>query len=873
MKILFYIIILGNYFLFSVAQHQSGHVIPEQKNIPDEWLESYRTRGEQKVYKGDELLTIGMPCGGIAAGQLYVRGDGTLAGWWIANNAYNTGNGIDKYKNFQTALGPWKTAYQTYEPISFIEQGFTLSIKTGKKQISRSLSKKDFNDISFIGEYPIATITYNDTDNPLPTGVSLDVFSPFIPLNSKESAMPVTILRFTLRNTSSKPLEVELSGYLQNMVMLDLKDSIRGEHRNRVIRDHDLSSLYMDFIEDESSISGMSLLADNIRNHAYYGNMTLSLLHEDGEVFPDLGPNKSDTKPIGKKLTGGVACSFKLNPGGIKQVTYLLTWYFPNRPASTVGDNWNKAIDPEGVKVGNMYSNWFSSSLDVARYVNEHFTRLTEETYLFRDTYYHASTLPYWLLQRIMMPVSNLATETCQWWATDKFWGWEGVGSCLGTCTHVWNYVQALSRLFPDLEKNIRERTDFSTSFREDGGIFTRNGTGDVFMDGHAGTILKSYREYLISDNIHFLSRNWDKIKKATEYLITQDENEDGLIENEQWNTYDVRFWGANTFVGGLYLAALRAAEKMALIMDDVTFAEKCKDIYTSGSKLSVEKLWNGKYFIQEVDTSKYPWGQYVDGCLSDQLFGQTWAHQFKLGYIYPEENVKKTLSSIWKYNWTLDVGEHNALYTPMRYLSHKGEPGLINCTWPYSKHLDKMAVLYRNETWIGVEYQVATNMIYEGMIDEGLSIVRAVHERYNPVKHNPWNEINAGDHYIRALASWGVLIALEDFYYDGNNRILSFNPKIQQDNFTGFFTGSRGWGTIKQQRTNTSQKNTVTIRWGELTLKELILGINIIPSEVTLTINGSEHLCDFELHNDLINITFEETTINRDNEIVVFIR
>jgi uncharacterized protein (DUF608 family) len=216
-----------------------------------------------------------------------------------------------------------------------------------------------------------------------------------------------------------------------------------------------------------------------------------------------------------------------------------------------------------------MYSNWFSSSLDVARYVHDNFTRLKDETYRFRHAFYHESSLPYWLSQRIMAPVSALATETCQWWATGKFYAWEGVGSCYGTCTHVWNYEQALSRLFPDLERNIREQTDFSTSFRDDGAIFTRNGGGNIHIDGQAGTILKSYREYLISDNISFLSANWEKIKKATEYLIGQDENEDGLIEKQQRNTYDISFMGANTYVGSLYLAALKASGKMALLMYD----------------------------------------------------------------------------------------------------------------------------------------------------------------------------------------------------------------------------------------------------------------------------------------------------------------
>lgn len=1001
------------------GQNRYGHLIEEQKNLPAEWLQSYQDKGTQKIYRGEELKTIGMPCGGIAAGQLYVRGDGTLAGWWIANNAYNTGYGIDHFMEFNTALGPWKVCYQTFEPFSYIEQGFNMVTGEGDQKISRPLNKTGFNDIRFIGEYPVAEVLYRDSIHPLPIDISLEVFSPFIPLNSKESALPATILQFTLTNPTGKVQHVELQGYQQNMVMLDMKHDIPGQSRNRAIRSPGMSSLYMDFTEnitspghqaerimfddfesgnfDKWTVEGdafahgpaavsnnssdnlftgnwmahsgipnsrgtgrllseeftirekfisfalkgfvrmdrarISLIVDgevvertsgngteetrrvnwdvseytgrkarielhdlsdvpghfiavddisfsndpvwqkqDIKTHAHNGNMSLSLISDQGEILPDIRSN-ANSVPLGETLTGGVNCPVALQPGETREVTYLLTWYFPNRPAQLDGNNWNRPIRIEGEKIGNMYANWFSSSLDVARYVREHFSRLKGETNRFRQAYYRESTLPYWLLQRIMMPVSTLATETCQWWGTGKFYAWEGVGSCVGTCTHVWNYEQALARLFPDLEMNIREKTDFSISFREDGGIFTRNGGGNVHLDGQAGTILKSYREYLMSDNMLFLSRNWEKIKKATEYLILLDENEDGLIESQQRNTYDIAFMGANTYVGGLYLAALRASEKMSRLMGDEEFANHCKNIYTSGSRLSSEKLWNGEYFFQDVNLDKYPRNQYANGCLSDQLFGQTWAHMLQLGHIYPQDQVREALTSIWKYNWTMDVGVHNASFIPERFYAHDGEPGLINCTWPLSEHLRENAVRYRNEVWTGIEYQVATSMLYEGMITEGLSIVRAIHERYRPEKHNPWNEIECGDHYARGLASWGVLIALEDYFYDGNQSRLRFNPKIQQNDFNGFFTSARGWGNLSQKRTGGTQQNGIAVKWGELTLKELHVGIDFNPSAVTVLVNGEPLSCRFDTKNGKLSVFFEEITLLQNNKMMVLIK
>ena len=878
------------------ALHPS-HFVPLQKDLSQQWKESL-LRNERKVYKGSELMTIGMPCGGIAAGQLYVRGDGTLANWWIANNAYNTGYGIDYLMNFNTALGPWKVCYQTFKPFSYVDQGFSVTVKEkGKETVTRNLSEKDFDDIGFIGEYPIAYISYASKTNPLPVDINAEVFSPFIPLNARESATPGTTLTYHLKNNSKKPVTVSLTGWLQNLVCLELKDEILAKSRNTIKRNDGMVSVFMDLasvsnslvtekqvvevfddyengslskwkvegtafgqtpvdkpIGDQSPMRGYSgrfyvnsfhdgdrsvgrmtsesftivhdyvrfvigggnhkdrtclnlvvdgkvvrtetgsnneklepknwdvreykgkkayfqvidsvskgwghINVDNIRftnspavkekyfpeRHPYFGNLALSVLSSDGSADAD----KSDINPvtisseknIGEKLVGSVSGSVELKPGESKDIVFLLTWYFPNRPAFYGdGGNWNKAIPAEGdAIIGNMYANWYDSSLDVAEWLSSNLERLSALTHNFHESYYNNTSLPYWLKQRLMMPVSTLATETCQWWANDKFWAWEGVGSCVGTCTHVWNYEHALARLFPELERNIREKTDFGTSFRDDGAICARNGWGGILIDGHAGAILKAYREHLNSKDYIFLARNWEKIKRAAQYLISEDENGDGLIEKNQSNTYDIAFYGANTYVGGLYLASLKAASGMAVLMNDTSFSSLCNRIYESGVNLTLKKLWNGEYFIQDVDLTKHPRFQYADGCLSDQLLGQTWADLNNLGYIYPKENTRKALESIWKYNWTPDVAVQSKNHPPERVYANPGEPGLFVCTWPKSMHLGENGVRYRDEVWTGIEYQVATSMIYEGMTEEGLSIVKSVHDRYSPEKHNPWN-------------------------------------------------------------------------------------------------------------------------------------
>jgi uncharacterized protein (DUF608 family) len=853
------------------------HLVPVDKNLSAEWKKALWSN-ERIVYTGKELTTIGMPCGGIGAGQLYVRGDGTLANWWICNNAYNTGYGIDTLLNFNTPLGPWKVCYQTFTPLSYIGQGFSITYSAKGKKVTRPLDKTGFDAISFTGEYPIATIRYAGHNDPMPVAVTLDVFSPFIPLDARESATPGTILKFTVRNTDAQPREITLTGWLQNLVGLDLKGKIRAMSRNKVVKGAGMSSVVMD-MRDPAYLDGSTFPS----NHPYDGNISLSVLSSQATADADYDLADSRTgragaeKPLGQKLVGATATTLRLQPGESREVIFLLTWFFPNRPSyyadgdltKIIRNRWNEALPVKRASIlGNMYANWFTSSLDVATWLQHNYAQLSKATYAFHDAYYNNTTLPYWLNQRLLMPASTLATETCQWWSDGKFWAWEGVGSCVGTCTHVWNYEQALAHLFPELERNIRERTDLGVSYQKDGSILARNGWGGVLIDGDAGTILKVYREHLNTPNELFLSRNWPRIKQAARFLMDEDENEDGLIEKKQANTYDIAFYGANTYVGGLYLAAVKAAARMAREMNDTAFAAHCDSVADLGSQNTVRQLWNGEYFIQDVDLTKYPKYQYATGCLSDQLFGQTWAHLDHLGYIYPASKVKTALQSIWKYNWAPDVGPQNTLHKPERVYADPGEAGLLVCTWPKSRHPGEEGVRYRDEVWTGIEYQVATNMIYEGMTEEALSIIKGVHDRYSPEKHNPWNEIECGDHYARAMASWGVLLALEGFDYDGPAKSLGFAPKIQQDHFSGFFTGAEGWGTLEQERTGSRQTNSIHLRMGKLSLQKLCIDVQGSPRSMQLFLGKDKIPATYTSEEDKLLVKFDQLDIQQDQTL-----
>jgi hypothetical protein len=216
---------------------------------------------------------------------------------------------------------------------------------------------------------------------------------------------------------------------------------------------------------------------------------------------------------------------------------------------------------------------------------------------------------------------------------------------------------------------------------------------------------------------------------------------------------------------------------------------------------------------------------QYGDGCLADQLFGQNWANQVGLGEIYATDKVRTALKAIYRYNWAPDVAAQNQAHPPQRWFARLGDAGLFVCTWPKGGRMPE-PVLYRDEVWTGTEYQVAAHLLHEGLIREGLSIVRGIHDRYDGRRHNPWNEVECGDHYARALASWGCLLALAGYVYDGPAGRLGFAPRWQADDFKGFFTAAEGWGTLRQRRSPRSQSNEVQVKQGQVRLRELLVEV-----------------------------------------------
>jgi hypothetical protein len=247
------------------------------------------------------------------------------------------------------------------------------------------------------------------------------------------------------------------------------------------------------------------------------------------------------------------------------------------------------------------------------------------------------------------------------------------------------------------------------------------------------------------------------------------------------------------------------------------------------------ERVFNGEYYYQVPDPSHPESINTNDGCHIDQVYGQSWAFQVGLPRVLPEGPTRSALEALWRYNFTPDVGVYRERFEAIkngRWYAMPGEGGLLMCTWPRGGAEkspgkgDATFVGYFNECMTGFEYQVAGHMIWERLVEPGLAITRMIHDRYHPAKRNPWNEVECSSHYARAMASYGVFLAACGFTNHGPKGEIGFAPRLSPEKFRAAFTTAGGWGTFDQERAGGVQRDTLSVRWGQVRLRRLTFEI-----------------------------------------------
>lgn len=813
--------------------------------------------GNFPVYAGESLRNVAFPIGGFGTGDILLGGRGNIIDLEIFGKANRGG----------------APPYMTFFSIRAKEEGGPADVRIAERQLLNNFPNpfgiprqqlpgiKRFDEVEFDGRFPYANVTFIDETFPLK--ISLQGFNPFIPMDVDNSSLPIAEFTWKLKNISENMVDISLCLNMGNPFLSGSHDGsdTNGPVVNEIVQDKGFNGVIMYPDLDTGDYRFGEIFFSTIAPQpemktGWYRGRWWDNSHDFWDDFATDGHLENDTSIIinegGQTTVSSLNVLAELAPGDSLTIPFYISWYMPQRKLEPgmAFDN----EEPMEAVAGNYYARGFKGAIDVTSQYLDNRDYLHSRSGEFRDILY-GSTLPSHVIDALSCNLAAFKTNLYLRLGNGNVHGYEGLGNnfgcCAGNCAHVWNYAQTMAFLFPSLERNVRT-VQFIHDTHENGYFCFRTvyPLGDywfksVAADGQLGTIMRAYREWKYSGDDKWLTSIWPKIKAAMAFTwqgsgdlvqkypwmknqsIAWDHDKDGLITGRQHNTYDIDFYGANMMTGSLYIGALKACEMMASTLRDETFAAECKDLRLKAQNAYVEQLWNGNYFEQKFDLPptlqipadllyndsliKYQFGK---GCLSDQLLGQFLAFVSGMGYLLEEDMVQETLESIYEHNF---YRETSHLENLQRVYAINDDASLVNCTWPQGGE-PLYPFVYATEVWTGVEYQVAASLIYAGQVKEGLNIVKAIRERYRGYNRNPWSEIESGDYYARSQANWAVLLALSGYAYDATTGFLQLQPKVNQQNYSGFWSTGEAWG---QFRWSTKELELINY-FGKLELKSL---------------------------------------------------
>ena len=842
-------------------------------------------------YTGKSLNEISFPLGGIGTGSVGLAGNGRFVDWEIFGRPDK--QSVNGYTHIAVRV---KKDGKTYSRVlngdlskdfmgvynkaglsGFNGYGIGPSCKT-------MCGFPHFRNCEFSGEFPIAKIEFSDPD--FPGKITLTAFNPLIPLCADDSSIPAAFFEVEYENTSGEELEF--------CSVFSLSSPFSPSF-NKLSENGNISCVTLYSAEktaDEKDYGELCIAcedADQVQPFWYRGEWQDSIVTFWNEFSSG---EQLKRREYAEPLRGKDACSLgktlKVGAGEKKSIRFVMSWYVPNNY-----NYWEKKNEERiGASWKNYYAKLYSSAADAAARSLRDFDDLYSRTLEYKNTLF-SSTLDPDVIDAAASTLSVIKSATVFRLENGEFYGWEGQlqnhGACEGTCQHVYNYAYALCFLFPELERSIRN-LEFDCCTFESGETTFRiklpisvpqENPHHPCVDGQMGCVIKTYREWKISGDDEWLKRNWEKVKSVLEFAWSGenshewDKNKSGVLTGRQHHTLDMELFGPSSWLEGFYLAALRAASEMAEYLGESEKAREYSELYEKGREWTKENLFNGEYFIQKVDLSdkavtehfgvanrywndetgeiKYQIGE---GSEIDQLLGQWHADICGLGDIFDREQVNTALQNMIKNNYKPSLRN---FANPWRIFGLNDESGTVICDYPKGAKKPKIPVPYCEETMHGFEYAFAGLLISRGFISEGLSVVRAVRERYRGYNRNPWNEMECGSNYARSMASFALLPIFSGFSFDLPRGEMGFAPIVNKNGFSCLFSLGTGWGNVEIGEKSTN----INIKGGELSLCALSLPNLEVARE--LFIDGVK--TPFECRNG--KLTFKRTKIQKSVKVV----
>jgi beta-glucosidase 2, glycosyl-hydrolase family 116 N-term/Glycosyl-hydrolase family 116, catalytic region len=567
--------------------------------------------GPQRTFHGDRLTQIALPIGGIGAGCVCFNGYGGLQDFSIGNRPATTA----QPEGFAASKAAFAVLHiKGKSPVTRLVEGPFPALKIYDQGLQGEGYRRGgfegfprFESCTFTGEYPFGHVKL--TDSAIPLAVTVTAWNPFIPLDDKNSSLPVALLEYALRNTSTRTVDYQFSYHLSHLAPGCGSDDANG--RNKVIPDQGVL-FYNIEKENAEGFGSACLMALEVKPR-----IKGMWLRSPGWEFDSLSALWRDTKG---RNGGSVLLEGSLAPGETRTHPILIAWHFPNCYLQ-VGGKESEVPGTAGCRTlaegapppwRPYYAGMWHDAHSVATYVAEHYPSLRNRTTAFKDALF-ASTLPPYVLDAVSANLGIMKSPTVLRLENGDIWGWEGcftdAGCCHGSCTHVWNYAQAFPHLYPNLERSLRD-LELNRSMDERGHVTFRSALpeGPVKHDFHAasdgqlGGIMKVFRDWQISGDSEWLKKMYPLAKKSLDYCIrTWDPDARGGLFEPHHNTYDIEFWGPDGMCTSIYLGALSAFGEMAEAIGQAEDAKHYRDLAHA-----VRNSWISTYSTESTTSRKF---------------------------------------------------------------------------------------------------------------------------------------------------------------------------------------------------------------------------------------------------------------------------
>ena len=819
------------------------------------------------AYQGENLNRVAFAVGGLGAGMFCMEGTGAISHVSVRNKP-EIFNEPDMFAAI-AVKGKKNGAKLLEGPVPDWKKFGQRDAGNGSGGATTGLPH--FRHASFTAKFPFDYLDISDED--IPFKIKITGWSPFIPTEDDNSGLPVGAMEYHFINTGKSTTEAVFSFNAKNFLKIEKgKNSIQSLDNGFVLSEAGTT--------EKPFPANFAIFTDDgatIVDHCWFRGGWWDPLTMAWNTVKS-GEAKA-VAPVDNDAPGAsLYVPFTLAPGKEKTIRVMMAWYCPdseqtygemgarkencdpasgccNSPADIGLDKYDKDFD------GKFYKPWYSSRFksieEVAVYWKQQYAALRQKSSLFTHAFY-ASTLPPEVIEAVAANLTILKSPTVMRQYDGRLWSFEGCGDeggcCHGSCTHVWNYAQAIPHLFPALERSLRN-TEFCESQDEKGHqnfravLPIKPATHEFHSaaDGQLGGIMKVYREWRVSGDSNWMKKIFPMVQKSMDYSIaTWDPRHAGVIEEPHHNTYDIEFWGPDGMHTSFYVGALQAIIAMGkFIGKDVTTYQQ---LHTSAKKMMETVLYDGEFFIQQIkvdglnaknpateqsfggEYSKEAKGllqkegpkyQYGKGCLSDGILGAWIGRMCGLEDTIDTSQITSHLKAVHKYNLKENLSEHANPQRPAYAMGDEG--GLLLCTWPKGGKLS-LPFVYSDEVWTGIEHQVASHLMLMGHVKEGLEILRASRNRYDGRIRNPFNEYECGHWYARALSSYGYLQALTGVRYDAVDKTIFIDSKA--GDFTSFIATETGFGTV----TLKAGKPAVNVVYGKIDVEKINLSGKTFP-------------------------------------------